>query len=430
MFEWFKLKRRNTFHLGLDEEKTASKVFCMLPWTHMHVLPNADVLPCCITDYQETLGNLSKSKMKSIWNGDKMKELRLNMLNEAKTPTCSRCYELEEHGAISLRQQVNETLADSYQMVAKTKKDGALSTFEMHYLDIRFSNLCNLKCQGCSPALSSKWAEDYSKLYDIEMKESSLLKVDRHCSSFWQQLEPQLKHVKRAYFAGGEPLMMDEHYRCLESFIANKQTDIPISYNTNLSVLGNKNYKVLDFWPLFKHVFLSVSVDDIEERGEYYRFGMKWDQLIKNLEKVRTLCPSITVEIMCTVNIFNIFRLPEIHKYFIDKGIVHEDNFYMNYLLNPESLKTCNLSLEMKKVVRSKLELYLDDINSNGKDWSKFASDVQAQLDFMDEPSLEVDRLEFKRRVELLDKMRGTHANAVYPELSFVLESPTARGAY
>ena len=23
-----------------------SKVFCMAPWTHMHSLPNGDILPC------------------------------------------------------------------------------------------------------------------------------------------------------------------------------------------------------------------------------------------------------------------------------------------------------------------------------------------------------------------------------------------------
>ena len=46
---------------------------CILPWTHLHVWPNHNVFPCCITNYK--VGSTKNDTMKDIWNNDEMKTI-------------------------------------------------------------------------------------------------------------------------------------------------------------------------------------------------------------------------------------------------------------------------------------------------------------------------------------------------------------------
>ena len=62
-----------------------SKCFCMAPWIHMHMWPNGEAFPCCITPANENnkgMGNFNNTTVKDLWNCDTMKKLRSNMLNE------------------------------------------------------------------------------------------------------------------------------------------------------------------------------------------------------------------------------------------------------------------------------------------------------------------------------------------------------------
>ena len=77
--------------MNLEESKN-SKNFCVLPWIHMHVWPNGKTFPCCLTPYSEDIGD-ANSGLKAVWNGDKMKQLRLNMLEDKPSVGCQRCYE-------------------------------------------------------------------------------------------------------------------------------------------------------------------------------------------------------------------------------------------------------------------------------------------------------------------------------------------------
>ena len=47
------------------------KTLCMLPWVHMYVGADGNVLPCCIGDYKQPLGNTHKNNIKEIWNSQK-----------------------------------------------------------------------------------------------------------------------------------------------------------------------------------------------------------------------------------------------------------------------------------------------------------------------------------------------------------------------
>ncbi len=84
-----------------------SKIFCMYPWIHLNANPDGQAYPCCMTDHAYPVGNCKTNDLKEIWNGDKMKQIRLNMLNEKEIAGCNRCYEQEKSGFFSGRQSAN-----------------------------------------------------------------------------------------------------------------------------------------------------------------------------------------------------------------------------------------------------------------------------------------------------------------------------------
>jgi radical SAM protein with 4Fe4S-binding SPASM domain len=145
-----------------ESEVKSSKHFCMIPWTHMHIWPKGQVHLCCASDStKQHLGQLSNEvTLKDIWNSSRMINIRLEMLKDNPIEECSRCYELELNGIQSMRQEQNKAFIHHFDKVIETATDGSLAKLNMPYMDIRFSNICNLRCRTCGPELSSKWFKD------------------------------------------------------------------------------------------------------------------------------------------------------------------------------------------------------------------------------------------------------------------------------
>ena len=77
-----------------------------------------------------------------------------------ETAACSRCYDVERHNTHTLRIHANETYAHHQLTVDSTQLNGTVDKVNLVYLDVRFSNICNLKCRTCGPQLSSGWYDD------------------------------------------------------------------------------------------------------------------------------------------------------------------------------------------------------------------------------------------------------------------------------
>ena len=72
--------------------------------------------------------------------------------------------------------------------------------------------------------------------------------------------ENQYQKVESIYFAGGEPLIMNEHYVILDNLKKYNRTDVKISYNTNFMNLFFKKTPVWDFWNKFDNIQLQTSI--------------------------------------------------------------------------------------------------------------------------------------------------------------------------
>ena len=138
----------------------------------------------------------------------------------------------------------------------------------MKYFDIRFSNICNYKCRTCGSEFSSKWAQEH-KEHDAPPAGFRVIQHADKSGALLDQVVEQIPNIELAYFAGGEPLITDEHYVILEEMIASgKCKDIVLRYNTNMSNFKYKKYDVLDMWSNFKRVEVSSSLDHYGVKAE------------------------------------------------------------------------------------------------------------------------------------------------------------------
>jgi len=415
---WPWQKDKRNFHLGVGE--FSSETFCIIPWIHLHSLPDGSVLPCCVSPYNDAFGNLKNKSFKELWNSQRQKELRVNMLSEVKSKSCKRCYEIESNGGTSMRKQFNADFFDYYNIVNGTRRDGSLSKMTMYYLDLRFSNICNLKCLGCSPTLSSSWYDDHAKLYNHVPSGNKIQKLESASENFWSELESILPHVERAYFAGGEPLLMPEHYKCLNVFLEKGKKNIHLSYNTNFMVMDSCGKNIFDYWNRFENVNLSISIDELGKRGEYFRFGTKWEKLVSNIRKVKENCPHVNLEVTCTVSLFNVTRLPEIHHFLYSNKFINEYGFFLNYLVDPHYLRSNNLSDSLKKVATKKIKTYIDEIQEKELDvnWSRLITALENQIDFMNQKTNAKSVEHLNKWINKIDVIRETSIERTFPEIT------------
>jgi MoaA/NifB/PqqE/SkfB family radical SAM enzyme len=131
---------------------------------------------------------------------------------------------------------------------------------------------------------------------------------------FWQQFYEQIPHMQQVYFAGGEPLIIDEHYEILEEIIRQgRAKDIEIRYNSN-GVEWRED--LFELWSHFKIVRFHYSVDSIGAMNEYIRYPSKWErtqEVFRILDEQTT--DNVEVTIACAVNALNIYYIPNFLKW-------------------------------------------------------------------------------------------------------------------
>ena len=216
-----------------------SESFCMLPWIHLHAWPDGRAYPCCLGVAKHPVGNFKEKTMREIWNDEPMREMRRNMLDDKSCQECADCYEQEAAGFASMRNNSNKNFAQFIDSVDQTLPDGTYPDFQLHYWDVRFSNICQLKCRSCGSIFSSRWYDDDVKLWGKELRPRVSF-AGRHEEDVWEQMQEHIPHLEQIYFAGGEPLIMEEHNRILKLLIEKGNTNVRLIYNTNLNELCYK----------------------------------------------------------------------------------------------------------------------------------------------------------------------------------------------
>jgi MoaA/NifB/PqqE/SkfB family radical SAM enzyme len=396
-----------------------SKVFCMAPWIQLHAQTNGDVGPCCMANMEEgnAIANLNtNADIRAAWNAEAMMRLRQNMLKGKESAICKNCYAYEKVGRYSERTQYNSLYKAYYGRVLNTSPQGYVAEQSIPLIDIRFSNRCNYKCRICSSEYSSLWHEEELRLDPNAKPYPKGLKMAADENLFWQSFETLLPDVKRLHFAGGEPLVMDEHYRTLEHLISIGKTDLTLSYNTNLSTLNHKQHNLVALWNKFEKVDIWASLDGMDAKGDYQRKGQHWPTIVNNIRKIQLSCPVATIGVNVTVSILNILHVPDFYRHMVESGLVAPDRMNLYLLYYPHYLSVNNLTPNLK--LRGN-ELYTAFIKDYAKKLDKgdnFINNAKAILNYMNEKEVDLKQ-EFGQHTAALDALRGESFATTFPEL-------------
>jgi radical SAM protein with 4Fe4S-binding SPASM domain len=349
---------------------------CAIPWMHLNFEPNGKVVPCCLTSHHNYFaGDLTSQSIDEIWNSDNMKSLRKQMLNGDRPKICDTCWKKEDVSGVSGRIYHNRDFPDVVKKIPNiTLEDGTCTEMDLKYWDFRFSNLCNYKCRSCGPRYSSAWVPDAKKLGLTDQEKVWSIEVveDKPNIDF---LEDQIDNVKRIYFAGGEPLLMPEHWQILDKLVEKKRFDVKLSYNTNCSTLEYGKKNVINYWKQWELGKLEVwpSIDEIGERAELIRSGTVWPKVQANLIELSKY-DNIILRPGMTIGAWNVRRLPQIITYLKEIGVIkrhptipqyiNNNNFFINLLDHPKHYHVSILPDDYRKSTIEELETFAADWNN------------------------------------------------------------------
>jgi organic radical activating enzyme len=241
---------------------------------------------CCqnateiVTDYQH-LDQLREAKQQ-------------NFNNQKNALQCNNCWKIEDRNKNSRRHAIIEWFTNN-----QISTD---NTTELISLDWNSENVCNLACITCGPKFSSRWSQEITKYSFKDQHTYS----NSHNNNFWKTLD--YSKLRRIYFNGGEPLLVDDHIKILTHLDKIGQlSNVEVQYNTNCTIIPNNN--IMRLWSKSKLVRLYLSIDAINKEFEFIRYPASWAQVLEFIKFLNQSTVNIINDITCTVGIHNILEL-------------------------------------------------------------------------------------------------------------------------
>ena len=370
-----------------------NKSFCVLPWTGFELEPSGNVKNCIIST--SAIGNIQEQDIATILSGEKNLQIKKEMLADKKPKNCAGCY---------LQEQDRKNLSSISSRLYYTKELGPfvdskiydqVENFSLHHVDLRWTNHCNQACVYCSPAYSSKWAQEMKR--KVKSSEESRKKVKDFVFG-------NIKKLKNVYLAGGEPLLMNENREFLQLLLKENPL-VNIRVNTNLSTTETG---VFDMLCQFKNIHWTVSVETIKEQYEYVRYHGVWNDFLENLKVIKKLNHKITFNMLYFIlNYKSIFSTVNFFK-----GVgFHENSFVIGPLYTPEYLNILNLPKNILNEVKNKLS---QEINTSNH---YLRNSYENILKYISSTEWKKDISYFQKEIKILDSRRNQSAESVFPEL-------------
>jgi hypothetical protein len=460
-----------------------SDTFCILPWVHLSTRPDGSMRVCCTanassvgaTNDKEHGGqvgilktedgkpsNLNVSDFETAWNSSYMRNVRKQMLNGEKPPSCLKCYKEEAAGHNSKRMWETaywSQRVDLNQLLANTSKSGEVPP-QLAYIDLRFGTKCQLACVMCSPHDSSGWIKDYKKIFPA-VKNKSLKETmqwedkgstngssynwHKQNPTFWKQFYEQMPNMQQIYFAGGESLIIEEHYEILEHAIE-------MGYAKNLELRYNSNGvewrdDLFDLWKEFKLVRFHYSVDSIHKMNDYIRYPSKWqhtEEVFHILDQETS--DNVEVTVACAVQALNIYYIPDFIRWKLEQKFKKINmwpfgagGINYHFVYHPPQLNVKVLPAWFKAEVRKKYEEFYPWWEANwelgvpehyrGKITKKDFMNaeyglkrLEGMLKFMESEDWSVRLEEMKEFLDLCDAQREIDFATVFPEMKDIFK--------
>lgn len=398
------------------------KVGCVLPWAQFYIDTDGQSRPCCLVDDPplHTRQELHSAKdLMQAWNHSQFQKIRHEMLEGRRPSDCWRCYDREDKGLTSSREESNSIFPG---LLSKLSKQGGHSgSFggSLRAIDFRLDNICNLRCRMCHPRYSSGLRQEWDALrLDGGPNEADNAWLDS--DSFWQDLlanSPELEHIT---IAGGETLLNRRFHWLLDHLIERDIAHrISLHFHTNLTVVEEPVLRKLE---KFKTVNLRVSFDGTGAVNNYIRHLSDWEKLAANARLVNNWAkwPFLRIFMNVTVQAYNLLSLCDL----IDFSLSLE-NFRPPKLMpiqEPAAFLVSTLPNPIRLQAVERLRPYLQ-LKETPKSWTsfdkkKFHQNLTELISHLEEIKTQAGFEDLKKRTLAHDRYRKQSVHDFIPELS------------
>jgi uncharacterized Fe-S cluster-containing radical SAM superfamily protein len=400
--------------LPFTKSVTKRDSFCGRAWTHLFVDTHAKLRLCCLTDDKSVLGNIRQEDIYDVYNNENFRTARRKMINGELIEACRACYEIEDAGLESQRQSYNKNWKDVIaKSLANTKADGTIINLEYVEAQIAMNNVCNLMCRTCSGVSSSKLAREEKKLFGYNDNLDAMV-TKNEMKDVVENIKKSCAHVQKLKFAGGEPLIQDEHYEILHHLLRTANNSAKLQYNTNGTTIKHKDNDICALWNKFENVRVNFSLDGIGSAFNYIRHGADWHTVAQNFITIKTQCPAIDLRVSSVISFLSLESIIKLQKEWHNSKILDISKFEIEIMLkNNDFYNVQTLPLHHKNRFAKLIDEHCiwlgNQNNSLTEDWQSvkeymFAKDLQYVL-----KSLQTD-------ISLRDKHRNTNFAKVYPQ--------------
>lgn len=439
--------------------------FCILPWSSIEINPSGNFKICCFSgnldlknigenahgmavDENGKIMNIMTHSIQEALNSKYHKEIRLAQSKDERHHMCKVCWDRDDANATANQPTTSLRFARSFKQLPNLDNaitihkapdlltvDGSLDETPIS-LDLRFTNVCNMKCIMCSSIYSNQWYEDEMKIYNkttlnVGPKSYKIQKVNgvyktempawHNSENWWNQFELIKHRIRHLYLTGGEPFIVKGHDILLDKLIeSGLSSNVILEYDTNLSVI---NDKILDKLKNFKQIVLSISCDDINEQYELIRFPGKFSTMLENLQKLKDRNIGIRHLSSC-VGIYSLYSPIRLYNYFTKLGYTNEqstekiDMYSFRLLRAPPH---ANIGLLPRDVKLKVIDVYQQ--SNLPMKWKNFlCSYLQNNMDIHTEEACIRSTKDHISYLNTLDELRGTNWKKTFPEIVELLK--------
>ena len=457
------------FNITKDKLNKVGCGFCLAKWTQVTMHLHNGTTHSCHHPVPHKVGlDEIKENYKALHNSVIKKNARKEMLENKKPMECGYCWSVEDNSN-SFSDRIfksSEPWSEPYFDEIKNSKWD--DDYNPKYVEVSFSNTCNFKCAYCGPEYSSKWMEEIEKYggYDLSIDYNALDRIKKnktkpykhsesnpYVKAFWEWWPELYNNLDTFRITGGEPLLSKDTWGVLDYILETKtpNKELKLSINSNLGVpdeLIDKLILKLDkiiTEERVKEIILYTSCDTYGKQSEYTRFGMNYENLMNNIDKVLSKLPNVTVVVMSTFNIFSIFSyellIKQIHelkiKHFnlkrywnsaiiLDTSYLRFPDFLSFRLLKDyidvEYFNRCEKYMKFNSTYRS-LNFYepqhIGDVGFSTKEIEKITriKDIFMSDKSTDELTFDREKKDFFNFINEYEKRRHVKCEDYFPEL-------------
>tara|TARA_Y100000592_G_scaffold100635_1_gene181627 strand:+ start:1996 stop:4482 length:2487 start_codon:yes stop_codon:yes gene_type:complete len=449
-----------------QELNNVGKGFCLAKWNQVSILLQTGQTHSCHHPRPHVVPLHEIEANPSALHNTRFKKLqRKTMLKGGRPDECDYCWNVEDSNPDSFSDRIMKSgEAWAFPYFDKIKNSDPNEDILPSYVEISFSNQCNLACGYCDVKSSSRWQSEIagkghyptSGMYNNTewMEREGIVpiphtKPNPYRDAFWKWWPDLFKQLHTFRITGGEPLLSKDTFKVLDYIIHNPKVNpmLEMSVNSNLCAPNDifeefvDKVKYITEKDLVWNFALFTSIEAWGEQAEYMRDGLNADVFWNNLDTFLTKCERPEATIMATYNLTSVPTYDRVIKKVFDLKKKHYNGKRYRhygiildtaYLRHPEFLQIRLLSTDWINKIREDVKL-MDSLSEEkythiyGHGHSGYydfeREKLRRLLDWVDAPLDDVNwlikmRKDFVLFIDEFDKRRNKNFSKTFPEMT------------